>query len=421
MERPLTADRGRQSMTTTYVVLGAGRQGTAAAKDLLEFDAEAAVRLADRDADLARMAAARVNDLLGRAAATAHALDVRDEGALGKLLGGAKAVLSAVPYMLNLALARAAVEAGASFCDLGGNTEIVNQELALDARARARGVSVVPDCGLAPGMANTLAARLIERLDGEGGRARHVRILCGGLPEQPRGVLGYQLVFAVEGLTNEYAGKAQYLRGGRVVEVDTLEEVEAVDFPPVGPLEAFTTSGGTSTCPYTYEGRLETYEYKTLRYPGHVEKLRLLRDIGFLDLDPVGVSAPGAGDASARADVAPRAMLNEMLRRRLPSGEPDLVLLRVTCSGQDARGRPVEMAYELVDRQDPETGFTAMERTTAYPAAIVCAFLASGDAPRGAIPLERAVPGDLFIRELARRGLPLIEARRSFVAASTPL
>jgi len=406
-----------------FVVLGSGRQGTAAAYDLAVFGRAEEVRLVDREAALVEAAAARVNELAGRRVATAAVADVRDGTALGRALAGARAVLSAVPYVFNLELARAAVGAGASFCDLGGNTEIVRAELGLDARARARGVSVVPDCGLAPGMANTLAVTLVERLEREGGRARHVRVYCGGLPQRPRPPLGYQLVFAVEGLTNEYMGKAIVLRGGRIVEVDTLEEVEAVEFgPPLGRLEAFTTSGGTSTVPYTYEGRLETLEYKTLRYPGHVEKIRVLRDLGLLDLAPVetqgedggaggGAGAGAGGGARGRVRVSPRAVVHECLKARLDFKEPDLVVLRVACAGEDARGAPVEIVNDVVDRADPGTGFTAMERTTAFPAAIVCAFLASDDAPRGAVPLERALPGEHFVRELARRGVPVVETR----------
>ncbi len=398
-----------------YAILGAGRQGTAAAFDVARFDPEAEVRIADRERGLAEAAAARVGALAGRAdAASGHALDARDARAAAAFLDGTAACLSAVPYFLNAGLAAAAVEAGASFCDLGGNTEVVRQELALDAAARERGVTVVPDCGLAPGMANTLAAHLVQRLEREhGARPRAVAIRCGGLPQRPRPPLGYQLVFAIEGLTNEYTGSALVLRGGRVAEVPTLEEVEAIDFPePIGRCEAFTTSGGTSTCPYTYEGKLESYDYKNVRYPGHVEKIRLLRDLGLLDLEPpVELTDAGTG---AAVRVAPRALLHRVLAPRLTfPGEKDLVVLRVTARGELADGRgPVEIAYDLLDRHDEATGFTAMERTTAFPAAIVLRYLASGDAEKGAVPLERAVPGDLFLRELARRGIAVTETVR---------
>jgi len=389
----------------TYVVAGAGRQGVAAAYDLAAQAHASEVRILDRDAALAQEAAARVDRLAGRKVAVAGTLDAGEVDAAERAFRGADCVLSAVPYFLNPGLARAAIAAKASFCDLGGNTAVVAEELALDLEARAAGVTIVPDCGLAPGMANTLAAYLVERMHQP--RAVHIRV--GGLPQRPRPPLDYMLVFAIEGLTNEYTGEAILLRDGKVTRVPTLTEVEALDFPaPVGRCEAFTTSGGTSTCPETYKGRLETYDYKTVRYPGHVEKIRVLNDLGLLGLERVDV--PVAVGSKERASVAPRALLHEVVSKRLHfPGEKDLVVMRVVCIGRDERGAPVEIRYEMVDLHDEATGFSAMERTTAYPAAIVAAYLASGLAPRGALPLEKAVPGALFVPEAVRRGLKLTE------------
>jgi lysine 6-dehydrogenase len=386
-----------------YAVIGAGRQGRAAAYDLARFGGAREVRLFDSDAAAAEAGAALVNRLCGRAVARAASLDARDAPRAAEALRGVDAALSAVPYYLNPALARAAIEAGSSFCDLGGNTAIVKETLALDSLARKRRVTIVPDCGLAPGMANTLASDLIER---RLARPRSVEIRCGGLPQRPQGPLGYQLVFSIEGLTNEYTGKAVALRSGKIVEIDTLEEVEEIDFPPpVGRCEAFTTSGGTSTCPETYAGRLESYDYKTVRYPGHLAKLRVLRDLGFFDLDPVEVATLGD-----RVRVAPRALAHAVMAPRLSfPGERDLVVLRVTCRGEDERGRPIEVRYDVLDFFDPETGFSAMERTTAFSAAIVVAYTAYGEAPRGAVPLEKAMPGELFLRELGKRGIVVRE------------
>ena len=155
-------------------------------------------------------------------------------------------MLSALPYALNLQAATSALEAGASFADLGGNTGIVLKELDLNDQAVAADVSIVPDCGLAPGLANSLAVRGMELLD----RPRDVRVWCGGLPQQPQPPLNYQLVFYIGGLSNEYTGKAVVLRDGRRVELDAMEELEELEFAePVGRVEAFLTSGGTSFAP----------------------------------------------------------------------------------------------------------------------------------------------------------------------------
>lgn len=381
-------------MTTKFLaVLGAGMQGTAAAYDMARFGA-AAVRLFDHDGARAAAAADRINTLLGKVAATGAALDARDGAAVTRALHGAAVTLSGLPYYLNLGAAKAAIAAGSSFGDLGGNTDVVWEELALDADARAAGVSVVPDLGLAPGMGNTLAAYAMGRVH----EPRRVSVRCGGLPQVPRPPLEYKLVFSVEGLTNEYFGRAVFLRDGRRVEVDTFDELEAVTWDGLPPLEAFTTSGGTSTCPWTFEGRLESYDYKTIRYEGHFAKVKLLKDLGLLDLAPVDVLG---------ARVVPRELFHSLARAKLAfPGDRDLVLLRVRCEGERET-----LTLSLRDDHDEATGFTAMERTTAFPASIVCLMMAAGEVPPGAHRLESAVDAARFVAALSQRGYALTEER----------
>ena len=377
--------------TNVLAVLGAGMQGTAAAYDMARFGA-AAVRLFDHDGARAAAGADRINALLGRAVATGAALDARDGRAVTRALAGVAVTLSGLPYYLNLGAAKAAIAAGSSFGDLGGNTDVVWSELALHGEAEARGVSVVPDLGLAPGMGNTLAACAMGRVRG----ARRVSVRCGGLPQVPRPPLDYKLVFSVEGLTNEYFGQAVFLREGRRVEVDTFDELEAVTWPGMPPLEAFTTSGGTSTCPWTFEGRLESYDYKTIRYDGHFAKVKLLKDLGLLDLRPIEVLG---------AKVVPREVFHSLARAKLAfPGDRDLVLLRVTCEGADET-----LTLSLRDDHDEATGFTAMERTTAFPASIVCLMMAAGEVSPGAHRLESAVDPERFVAALSQRGFTLVE------------
>jgi lysine 6-dehydrogenase len=378
-----------------YLVLGAGMQGTAAAYDFARFGQAEAVVLADLDPERAEAAARRVNRLTGGELARPAQVDVTDERALLRALKEADVALSAVPYRFNLGITRAAIAAGAGMCDLGGNTEIVLEQLKLDPQARGVGVTVIPDCGLAPGMANTLAVYAMSRME----HPREVRIWCGGLPQRPRPPLGYKLVFSIEGLTNEYFGKAYILREGQVREVETFTELEELEFPPpVGRCEAFITAGGTSTCPWTFAGKLETYEYKTVRYPGHYEKVKTLLELGLLDPEPVEVGG---------VKVAPRELFHKVVPPRLAfPKEKDLVVLRVTCRGED-RGMSIEVQLDLMEFHDEATGFSAMERTTAFPAAIVAEMIARGELERGVIPLERAVPPEPFVAELVRRGFRL--------------
>ncbi len=376
-------------------IVGAGMQGTAAGYDMARFAEADEIRLLDLDPDLAAAAATRINRLLGRSLATHGAIDATDPGATRRALRGSKVVLSAAPYHLNLRLAEAALEVGCGFGDLGGNTEIVRAELALDEAARAAGVTILPDLGLAPGLGNTLAVHAI----GQVAEPRAVRVRCGGLPQTPRPPLGYKLVFSVEGLANEYFGKVHVLRDGRRVEIDTFDELETLGFPvPIGCLEAFTTSGGSSTCPWTLADRVRDYDYKTLRYPGHHAAMKVLLDLGFLDQEPVVAGA---------VEVVPRQLFHTLARRALDFPEDrDLVVLRVSCEGEDER-----FEIDIVDHHDEETGFTAMERMTAFPASIAMIAMAEGRLAAGAIPLELALDPGLVVDELPRRGIHAVVRR----------
>ncbi|MGH7672530.1 MAG: saccharopine dehydrogenase family protein, partial [Gemmatimonadales bacterium] len=255
------------------LVLGAGLQGSACAHDLLRQPDVERVTLADLNP---KRLAAFLKKRGGKRLVLAR-IDARQAARLRRLLRGHDAVMNALPYYFNYPVARAAVLAGLHYSDLGGNTEIVQKQKTLHAAARKKGVSVIPDCGLAPGMVNILAAEGIRRV----GDADTVKIFVGGLPQHPEPPLNYQIVYSLEGALDYYTTPSWVLKGGRPARVDALSEVEAVEFPaPVGTLEAFHTGGGISTMPWAYAGRVRTMEYKTLRYPGHVAIMRPVRDLG---------------------------------------------------------------------------------------------------------------------------------------------
>jgi lysine 6-dehydrogenase len=383
-----------------YAVLGSGRQGTACAYDMVRWGEAESVVLADLSLEAARAAASRVNHLTQSSTARAVQVDVSDAGAVRDVLTGVDAFLSAVPYYLNLGIARAAVSARASMCDLGGNTDLVWEQLALDEQAREAGISLIPDCGQVPGMGTSLIVYTLGLLD----EAEHVYMWDGGLPQSPRPPFNYLLTFNIAGLTNEYAESPVFLRDGRRAVVPTLTELEEIDLPPVGRLEAFVTGGGVSTLPWTFEGRLQTLQNKTLRYPGHLAQMRAFYDLGLWRTDPVRVG---------EHDVVPRDLFHALYVPlvTMPQ-ERDVVVIRIKAVGRKA-GQAAEAVLDLVDQYDEETGFTAMERTTGWDGAIVAEMMARGQTPRGAVPVERAVPPDLFVQELARRG---IQVRTEVVA-----
>ena len=376
-----------------YAVLGAGRQGTACTYDMVKFGEADVVVLADVSWEAAQAAAARVNGLLGTSKVQATSLDVTDHDALVDVLKDVDAFLSAVPYYHNLAITQAAVQARASMCDLGGNTDLVREQLQMNTQAEEAGISIVPDCGQVPGMGSTLMVYAMSLLD----EPEEVFMWDGGLPQTPRSPFGYLLTFNIEGLTNEYAEEPVFLRDGKPTLVPTMDELEEIEFPPpVGRLEAFTTGGGVSTLPWTFEGKLKTLQNKTVRYPGHFAQLRAFYDLGLWGREPV---------ALLDQEVVPRDLFHVLFEPKVTyPHDKDVVVIRIRAVGRKD-GQATEVILELMDFYDEETGFTAMERTTGWDAAIVAGMMARGQTPRGAVPVELSVPAGLFVHELDKRGI----------------
>lgn len=375
-----------------YAVLGAGRQGTAAAYDLAVRGNADSVLLGDVDVRLARSAAKRVNRLAGTNVGSAAKVDVTKHDSVLAALEGVDVFVSAVPFWFNLALAPLAVKAKASMVDLGGHTATTRKELALHRQAGKAGIAIVPDCGMGPGANVTLAVYAMGLLD----KPSAVRIYDGGLPQTPRPPWNYDLLFHFDGLVNEYSGTATFLRDGERVEVPALTEPEDVTVLPLGKLEALVTSGGLSTMPWTFEGKLRTLENKTLRYPGHWAQIRAFAALGLFSEAPVTVGGKR---------VVPRQFFRTLFEPGIRSDDPrDVAVTRVVARGEK-RGRRAEAIVEMIDRYDEATGFRAMERMTGWHASIVAAMIARGVVPPGAHPVETGVPPKRFVQEARRRGL----------------
>jgi lysine 6-dehydrogenase len=379
-----------------YGVIGAGRQGTAAAYDMAARGGADEVLLADRDPEVARQAAERIDRLVGRRVASFAQIDVVDEDELARLIRPLDAVLCATPYAFIPVCTKAAITAGTGMVDLGGHTPTVLGQLRLDDAARSARVAIVPDCGMGPGLNNSMALGAIESLEIRGVTPREARVWDGGLPQRPTDPFGYQLFFHVEGLTNEYDGTALVLREGQVREIETLTEYELLEFDELGTLEAFVTSGGASTVPYTMEGSLDAYENKTLRYPGHFAAFRAFKDLGLFSKQPVEVDG---------ASVTPRDFYHRLLTPRLDGGSVrDICVMRAEAVGV-RDGERTAIRFELVDHYDEPTGFAAMERLTGWHAAIITEMIARREIADGVHPLERALPQLRVIEEIEKRGL----------------
>lgn len=376
------------------LVLGAGRMGHGAVYDLVHNSPGVeSVTIADFDTKKAE----RVAESVGTNKITATYIDAANYAAIIQLMQGHDSAISCVNYWYNETLSQAAIETRTNFCDLGGNNYVVDEQLALDAKAKAAGISIIPDCGLAPGMVSILAMHGAAKFD----EIQEIHIRVGGLPQNPQPPLNYQLVFSVEGLINEYIETARVIRNGEIKEVDSMTELEELAFEGFPLLEAFQTSGGTSTLPDTFLGKIRELDYKTIRYAGHCDKFKTMIDLGLCSSDEM---------VADYVKVKPRKMFGELLQKNLPADGPDYVLVRLDFVGKKD-GAAKKLRYDIVDKQDEQTGLSAMMRTTAFPASIIAQMMAAGDVlERGATPQEKAIDPVKFVAELERRNIVVKES-----------
>jgi lysine 6-dehydrogenase len=369
-----------------FLVLGGGLQGSACAFDLLGQDDVESVIIADLRPERPRAVSADEHRL------ELLEVDFADEAQVRRAMEGRDVVLSAAPYAFNYDLARLAIESGCD-SDLGGNTEIVFQQLAMGDRAAEAGCTIIPDMEVAPGLTNVLAAEAIRRLDS----AAEVRMYVGGLPENPRPPLNYQIVFSLEGAIDYLTTPSWILSEGRLKQQEPLSDLELLEFVGLGTLEAFHTAGGASTLPWQFENRVDYLAYKTLRYPGHAQIMGAIRDLGLLSDDPVTVD---------QQEIVPRdVFITAATPQLIRPGEPDLVVLRVVAKGE-REGEPSVLTWNLIDREDPETGITAMMRCTGFTLSIVGLLIGRGVIDKtGVLAPDEGIPYEPIVEELGKRGV----------------
>ncbi len=311
------------SQKYSYLILGAGKQGIAAAYDVIRFGDAEKITLADASFSCAKKAVERLKFLLGphlrkhKTVLAAFQVNGKNPSSLKKIIQGHDALLSALPYYLNVNVAKAAIAAGVNYCDLGGYFDTTRGIMQLSGAAKRAGVSLITDCGVSPGMCNSLAACGIDSMD----KVDEVHIFCGGLPQEPKPPLHYKIVFNLEGVIGNYFGKSYVLRNGKVVLEPAFSGREVVDVgAPLGKLEAMVTGGATSTCPWTYKGKIKHYDYKTLRYPGHWDKIQTLKELGLLETEKVQLNGYA---------VAPRDLFVAVAGPKLRfEGDRDLLILQ---------------------------------------------------------------------------------------------
>ncbi|MEQ1934087.1 MAG: saccharopine dehydrogenase C-terminal domain-containing protein, partial [Fimbriimonadaceae bacterium] len=294
------------------------------------------------------------------------------------------------PYWMHPQIAKVAIETKTNMVDLGGNTEVTMETLAMDESAKSAGVTLVPDTGLAPGLVNSIGMYLIENIES----CNSVKLYCGVLPQNPKPPFNYKLTFNVEGLLTEYDYQAVALRDGEICLIDTLTELEDLTIDELGPMEAFVTSGGTSTAPYTLQGRVENYEYKTIRFPGHCERIKIFKDFGFWNENEIEVDGK---------PIIPRHLFYKVFGEALEKFvDDDLCAIRGVGVGKKD-GKACRIQIDIFDKQCKRTGFTSMERLTGFSSAIFAIEIANGGTPAGCLRYENAMTGTKFLAELQRR------------------
>lgn len=368
------------------IVLGCGRVGAVMAKDLSKRSALEVTAIDYSAQCLSRLK--RYKKIKTKKA------DLSNPAKVGKLVKGFDVAVGSVPGSMGFTTMKAVIDAGVNYADISFFPE---DPFKLDTRARKRGVTAVVDCGVAPGLSNILVGHVDSILD----KTERVLILVGGLPKKRTAPWEYKAPFSPIDVIEEYVRPARYIKNGSMVTVPALTDVEEVKLPGVSILEAFNTDG-LRTLMRTINGR--NMKEKTLRYPGHVRKLQLLRDTGFFDKKKIK-----AGGASVRpVDVAARLLFPAW---ELKDDEDEFTVMQVVIEGRKDRKR-LRYTYDLLDRRDKKTGESSMARTTGFPNSTVAWLLATGQFERkGVCPPEYIgrEPGNFktIMQELKKRKIRL--------------
>jgi lysine 6-dehydrogenase len=291
----------------------------------------------------------------------------------------------------------AAVKAGARVV----NIAFEDEQMKLDKQARRNGALLIPGCGLAPGLSNILVAQGTREVEG----ASEGHIYVGGLPQHPVPPMNYRLVFSVKGLLREYTMPARMIREGTVAAVAPFAEVFPVRFPkPVGLLEGFFTDGLGSSI-YSLRRLLRSLDERTLRWPGHAEKMKFLIDSGFMSEETVRIED---------LEFTPLQVSSGILYKTLTKGDSrDMTVMRVETIGVEAGERSI-VNFDLLDYYDELNGITSMGRTTGFTAAIVTRMVGRGElGGTGVRPPETALDPRLVQKLLSELSLKGVQAKKS--------
>jgi len=379
-----------------FLILGAGRMGYAMVYDLIRSAKVEQIIVADQNVKQLEYIKKRLPD----EKVVPVELNVMNVDEVTNLMARSDIAVSCVPHNYNYELAKAALAAKTNYCDLGGGESQVTRTFLLNDIAKEEEITIIPDLGLAPGLVSILAGNAAESLD----EVYEIRMRAGSVPVEPQEPLNYAITHNVDRLIDEYVEDTTIIRDGRTYRVPSLSDVESVEFPkPFGDMEAFLTSGGASTMPINYTGKVQHLDFKTIRYPGHCQQINTLKKLELFSHNQVALS---------NGNVVPRELISKIFSEKLSDDSADAVLLKVTVTGI-RQEKPIQIVWDCIDYGDEAEGLTGMMRMTAFPASIVAQMIVRGDIDKkGVLSQEQVVPAKLFLAEMAGRGVTLTMVER---------
>lgn len=369
--------------------MGAGSVGRAVVYDL--YERVTGSNLLVIDSNPSNLAAA--SKIVSKA--EFRRVEIKDVDDFYRIMKDVDIAVNSLPGKLGRPSWMAAIKANTDLVDISYSED---DPTVYNMQASETGVTIVPDAGVAPGLSNMMAGRAYAQLE----EVRELKIYVGGIPEEPVPPLGYLITWSPEDLIEEYVRDARIVENGSIVRKPALSDLERIHIPEIGELEAFLTDG-LRTMLKTLRGVGFMVE-KTLRWPGHAEKIELLRTLGYLSKEPLQFD---------NESVSPAQLTARLLRERLKGDSRDLVVLIVQAKGKKSPS-DIEIEYRMIDRYDPSAGLTALARTTAFVATGMVKLLSEGSLPGpGVLPPELIGMDETLFSSIAEwlswRGIRIVE------------
>ncbi len=369
-------------------IIGSGPIGSAIAQELTSRQHIREIRICDSKSRPLKNLSKEISDPRIKS----FQINAKDINAVREVAVGSSCIIGATDPSTNPMLAELSIEIGAHFCDNGGNDDVAKQILKLNDPAKEKGVWILPNCGLSPGLVETLCLHAVEQFD----TAHRAHIRVGNLPLEPAEPFNFRLTTSANKVIEDYSNRAHLIVDGELQSVPALSHVEHIFFDnPFGLLEAFCTAGSIVLLAGVLCGRVQELDLKTITWPGHADQMKFVLDLGFGDNRSIDV----------RTHLTYRDILIRAMQKKLSGEHRDAVLVRVLVSGV-REGAERTVVYEMIDFYDEENRMSAMRRSTGIPTSIIADMLISGHLEGGgASPPELAIDKDYFLKELAHRGL----------------